>query len=168
LGNAGERAAPAGVNGGDRAFFPIDEEYRHAIGGLDGEEQAGAVCGRGVAFAGACRWLRENADHVRVDLLERNEFEIGGTEGGLKEAAIFEDVFASVPFRKADIEDSFGFEGTDAAGAGAKAVNEPWELAKRGELEKLQALSFAEAPRLTNAGDRTCWGRRLARATTFQ
>jgi hypothetical protein len=42
------------VYGGNRAIFRINKEYRHAIGSLDGEKQAGAVCGRGVTFAGAC------------------------------------------------------------------------------------------------------------------
>jgi len=37
LGDAGEGAAPAGVNGGDRALFWVDEQNRNAIGGLDAE-----------------------------------------------------------------------------------------------------------------------------------
>ena len=49
--DAGERAAPAGVNGGNGAVFGINEENRDAIGGLDGEEKAGSSCKRGVAFA---------------------------------------------------------------------------------------------------------------------
>ena len=69
LSDAGEGAAPTGVNGGDRALFRIDKEYRHAIGGLDGKEQAGAVGDGGVAFGGTGGWLRENANHVRMDLL---------------------------------------------------------------------------------------------------
>ena len=84
LSDSGQSAAPARVNGGNRAFFRIDEEDRRAIGGLDGEEQAGTVCGRSVAFASVGWGFRENANHVRVDLLEGNEREIGGTESGLK------------------------------------------------------------------------------------
>jgi hypothetical protein len=66
--------------------------------------------------------LRENANHVRVDLLERNEFEAGGAERGLKEAAILKDVFARVPFQEAEIEDFFGFERAYTARACAEAV----------------------------------------------
>lgn len=66
--------------------------------------------------------MRENANHVRVDLLERNEFETGGAERGLKQAAILKDVFARVPFGKAEIEDFFRFERAYAAGACAEAV----------------------------------------------
>ena len=50
--DAGERTAPACVNGGNRAFFWIDEEYGHAVGGLDRKKQAGAIGGGGVTFAG--------------------------------------------------------------------------------------------------------------------
>lgn len=37
LGDAGESALPAGVNGGDGARFGIDEEDGNAVGGLGGE-----------------------------------------------------------------------------------------------------------------------------------
>jgi hypothetical protein len=64
LGDADEGAAPTSVNGGDRAFFRIDKEYRHAIGGLDAEQETGAVCGGSIAFAGAGGGLGEKANHV--------------------------------------------------------------------------------------------------------
>jgi len=35
-GDAGQGAAPAGVDGGDGAFFGVDEEDRDTVGGLDG------------------------------------------------------------------------------------------------------------------------------------
>jgi len=38
--DAGESAAPAGVDGGDGAFFGIDEKDRDAVGRLDAEEKA--------------------------------------------------------------------------------------------------------------------------------
>ena len=53
------------------------------IGGLDSEEQAGAVGGGGIATAGIRRWFMERVDHVRVNLFEGNEIEMGGAEGGL-------------------------------------------------------------------------------------
>jgi hypothetical protein len=42
-------------------------------------------------------------DDVGVDLLEGDELEIVGPEGGLEAAAIFEDVFAGVPIGEAEI-----------------------------------------------------------------
>jgi len=51
LGDTRERASPTGMNGGNRAFFRIDEEDWYAIGGLDGEEKPGLSCRGGVAFA---------------------------------------------------------------------------------------------------------------------
>jgi hypothetical protein len=168
LSDSGQSAAPARVNGGNRAFFRIDEEDRRAIGGLDGEEQAGTVCGRSVAFASVGWGSRENADHVRVDLLEGNEREIRGTESGLKLAAIFEHVLASVPFHEPEIQDFFGFERAYAAGTRAEAVDEPGQLAEGGEFENLQSTSFAEPPRLSDTWDNWHRGRGLTRATTLQ
>jgi hypothetical protein len=103
-----------------------------------------------------------------MDLFQRNEFEIARAEGRLKEAAIFEDVFASVPFHEAEIKDFFGFERTDTAGASAEAVDEPEKLAEGREFENLQAAGLAEPPGRSNARDRRRRGRRLTRATTLQ
>ena len=52
LGDPGEGAAPASVNGGNCMFFRIDDEYRNAIGCLDAKEETGAVRCGSVAFAG--------------------------------------------------------------------------------------------------------------------
>ena len=49
--DAGESATPPGMDGGDGAFLGIDEEDGDAIGGLNGEEQAGAIGDRGVSAA---------------------------------------------------------------------------------------------------------------------
>jgi len=168
LGDAGERTAPAGVDGGNRSLFWIDEEYRDAIGGLDGKEKAGMIRGGGVALAKVGRQLGKNANHVRMDLLEQDQFETGGAEGGLKQAAIFEDVFAGVPFHEAEVKNFFGFERANAAGAGAETVDEPGKLAKRGEFENLQTAGLAEMPRRSDTGDRRRRGRRLTRATPPQ
>lgn len=137
LGDSGESAAPTGMNGGNGALFRIYQEDRDAIGGLDAQQKAGTICGGSVALRGISRRLRENANHVRVDLLERNEFETGGAERGLKEAAILKDVFARVPFEEAEIEDFFGFERAYAAGACAEAVQEPGKLLEGAEFENL-------------------------------
>ena len=163
LGDAGERATPTGVNGGNGAFFGIDEQDGDAIGGLDGEKKAGAIGGGGIASAGIRGLPRENVDDVRMNLLERNE--IGGAEGRLEFAAIGEDVFASVPFHETEIENFFGVERADAAEPGAKTVNEPGQFGKRNKLEDLQATGLAEAPRGTNASSLRRRGRGLAGTT---
>ena len=49
--DAGQSAAPTGVNGSDGALFGVNEEDGDAVGGLDGQEEAGAVGGGGVSLA---------------------------------------------------------------------------------------------------------------------
>jgi hypothetical protein len=119
------------MNGGNGSFLWIDEKNRYAIGSLDGQEQPRVIRGRSVALAGFWGRPREDANDVRVNLLQRDEFEIGGAERGLEAAAIFEGVFTGVPFHKAEIEDFFGFERTDSTQASAEAVNQPGKLQKR-------------------------------------
>ncbi len=72
-----KRASPAGMNGGDGAPFGIDEENRNTVGGLDAQEEAGAVGGGGVAAAGFGGGGVEKMDDVRMDLLESDQFEAG-------------------------------------------------------------------------------------------
>jgi hypothetical protein len=110
LRDAGECAAPAGVDGGYGSFLGIYEENGHAIGCLDAEEDARPIRGGGIAFTGFRAWLGEEVNHIGVNLLEWSELKFVGTEGGLKPAAIFEDGFAGVPFHEAEIENFFGFE----------------------------------------------------------
>ena len=74
--DAPERAAPAGVNGGDGALFRIDEENRDTVGGLDAKEKAGAVGGGGIASARFAECGVETVDNVGMDLSQRNEFEV--------------------------------------------------------------------------------------------
>ena len=102
-GDAGERAAPPGVNGGYGAVFGVDEEYGYAVGSLDAEQEAGAVGGGSIAFAGCVGGDVEEMDYVGMDLLEGDELEIVGAECGLQAAAVFKDVFASVPIGEAEI-----------------------------------------------------------------
>lgn len=68
-GDTGQRAAPAGVDSGDGTFFGVDQEDGDAVGGLDGEEEAGAVGDRGVATAGVGWGVVEDVDYVGVKLL---------------------------------------------------------------------------------------------------
>ena len=145
-GDAGERAAPSGVDGGYDAVFGVDEEDGDAVGGLDAEEEAGAVGGGSVALAGLGGGGFEEMDYVGVDLFEGDELKIVGAEGGLEAAAVFEDIFARVPIGEAKIQHFFGFELADAAGAGAEAVDEPRDFAQGGDLEDLEAAGFAGDP----------------------
>ena len=124
--------------------------------------------GGSVTFARLGGRPREHTNYVRVDLLEWNEIEVCGAERGLEAAAIFEDVFAGVPFHEAEIEDFFRFERTDSAGAGAEAVNQPGKLEKGDEFKNLLATGFAKAPRGSDAGNRRRRGRRLTGATPPQ
>lgn len=51
-GDAGEGAAPAGMDGRDGAPLGIDEEDGYAVGGLNAKEQSGSIADRRIAFAG--------------------------------------------------------------------------------------------------------------------
>ncbi len=147
-----ERAAPAGVNGGDGALFRVDEENGYAVGGLDAEEETGAVGDRGVsrhggqALAGLGWWSVEKMDDVGMDLLQGDEFHVGGTECGLKATAVFKNVFLGVPFGEAEIEDFLGILSGDVAGLGAETMDEPWEFCEHGNLEDSDALDVALGP----------------------
>lgn len=75
--DAGECPAPASVDGGDDAFFGIDDEDGRAVGGAHAEEEAGAIGGEGVAFGliggrGFCARV-EDTDYIGVDLMESDE-----------------------------------------------------------------------------------------------
>lgn len=66
--DAGEGAAPTGVDGGDGALFRVNQENGNAVGGLHGEEQAGRFCERSVTLAGFV-WSRgEGQDDGRMNL----------------------------------------------------------------------------------------------------
>ncbi len=133
--DAGQGATPAGMNGSDGALSRVDEENGDAIGGLDAEEDAGAVGDRGVALTDYRRRGVEEMDDVGVDLLQGDEFHVGGAKGGLETAAVLQDVFLGVPFGEAEIQDFLGVLIGDAAGLGAKAVDQPGEFGERGHLE---------------------------------
>lgn len=122
LRDARESATPASMDGGDGALFGIDEENGDAIGGLNAEKDAGLICYGGVALAGFGAQLREDTNHVGVDLFEGKQLMVGSAESGLKLAAVFENNFPRVPFHEAEIERFFGFELTEAAGTRAEAV----------------------------------------------
>jgi len=141
-----EGAPPAGMNGCDGALFGVDEENRNTIGGLDAQEEAGAVGGGGVATARSVGCGVEKMDDVRMDLLEGDELEAGCAEGGLKAEAVLENVFPAVPCGEAKIENFFAVLIRNAAGPCAEAVYEPREFCKGGHLEDSNAARAALGP----------------------
>ena len=108
--DAGERAAPAGVNGGNNTFLGIDEKNRNAVGGLDAKEKAGSFSEGCVAFAGFFRVGGERPDDGGMDLFESDELEFLCAERRLKFCPVGKDVFALVPFGKAEIKDFAAIE----------------------------------------------------------
>lgn len=83
---------------------------------------------------------------VGVDLLQRDEWKIGGREGGLEAAAVFLDVFAGVPVGEAEIEDVIAVERADAAGTCREAVTEPGQFGKGGDLEDFDGVRRSGRP----------------------
>lgn len=138
--DAGERAAPTGVNGGDGALFRVDQEDRNAVSGLHGEEEARTIGHQSITAAGFGGCGLEDVNHVGVDLLQRDEWKIGGAEGGLEAAAVFETVFAGVPVGEAEVEDFFTVEAGHAARPCAETMNEPRQFGKGGDLKELDPV----------------------------
>ena len=81
----------------------------------------------------------------------------------MEAAAIFEDVFASVPIGEAEVEDFFFVKIADAAGAGAETMDEPMELVKFGGLEDFDAAGILGDP---FAGKFCLDGRRIVGTVT--
>jgi hypothetical protein len=144
--DAGQGAAPAGMNGSNGAFFRVDEENRNTIGGLGAQEKPAAVGGGGISAARFGGRGVKKMDNVGMDLLERNELEIGRSEGGLEAAAVFEDVFFGVPFGEAEIENFFAVLIGDSARLSAEAVGEPGEFGERSRLQDSDTLHVAFDP----------------------
>ena len=120
---------------GDGAVFGVDEEDGDAVGSLDAEEEAGSAGDRGVAFAGFFGGGGERPDDGGMDLFQIDEREFLSTEGGLEFFAIFDDVFAGVPFGEAEVEDFLSIEIGDAAWGGAETVEKPGEFFEGVEFE---------------------------------
>jgi len=145
-GDAGQGAAPAGVDGGNGAFFGIDEEDRDTVGGLHGEEKAGTIGKRGVPRHGRQTFARfgvggiDEVGDVGVELFEGDKRERAGAEYGLEAAAVFEDVFAGVPAGKAKVEDALAVKFRGAAGKGREAVNEPRKFREGRDFKNLQGV----------------------------
>ena len=116
------------MDGGNGAFFGVDEEDGNAVGSLDDEEEAGSAGERGVTFAGLLGGGGERPDDGGMDLFQIDEREFLSAEGGLEFFAIFDNVFACVPFGEAEVEDFLSVEIGDAAWSGAEAVEEPGEF----------------------------------------
>jgi len=59
-GDAGERAAPSGVDGGYGAVFGVGEEYGDAVGGLHAEKEAGRLVTEASPATAAGRPLQDS------------------------------------------------------------------------------------------------------------
>jgi hypothetical protein len=129
-----QSATPSGVNGSDGALIGIDEKNWNTVGGLDAQEKARPVCDGSVTAAGTRRRDFEHVNDVRVELFQGDKSKIPCTESRLEKTAIFQDVFAGVPFREAEIENVLDFfmrdrrvpdQRADAAGPHAETVHQP-------------------------------------------
>ena len=86
-------------------------------------------------------------DDVGMDLFERNKVEIGRAEGGLDEAAVFQDVFFGVPVGETEIQNLFALEFAHAAGPRAESVDQPRDSCQSIRLKYPQATDFVFGPR---------------------
>ena len=68
-------------------------------------------------------------------MFEGDEGKFLSAESGLEFFAVLEDVFASIPVGEAEVQDFATVEVGDAAGSGAKAMEEPGEFGKEFELQ---------------------------------
>jgi hypothetical protein len=134
------------VDGGYGTFLGVDQEDGNAVGGLDGQEKAGAVGDAGVAAARIGTAGVKKVYYVGVDLFKGHERETAGAYGGLEAATVFLDVIAGIPIGETEIEDFFVFEVADAAEAGAEGVDQPGEFGEGGSLEKFEATRGAGGP----------------------
>ena len=133
--DAGKSAPPSGVDNCDGTFLGINEKNGDTVGGLDSEEEAGRFGERGVAFAGFDGGGSERPNDGRMDLFEIDEREFFGTETGLEPFAVFEDIFASIPFGKTEVEDFLTVEVGNTAWTCAETVDEPGKSVEGVELE---------------------------------
>ena len=127
-------APPPGVDGGDGGVDGVVEEDHAAVGGENGEGQAGnvrhqgvhvpVVPGAGEALAGV---LRRDAAKVRgVDLLAEDGLLRLRPQNGAETAVVLPDVFRGVAPAGAQVQAVPG-GGGDPAGAGGKAVGQGGE-----------------------------------------
>jgi hypothetical protein len=149
------------VDGGDGSLLGIDEKNRDTVGGLDAKKKSGLVCDRCVTTAGVSRSCIEYVDDVGVELFQGDESKIRCAESGEETAAIFQDIFAGVPFGETEIEDLFYFfvgdrraadQSADAAEPSTETVDQPGEFVKRGYLEDSKPARAVLGPSRGAAG----------------
>ena len=143
--DAGDDAAPAGVDGGDDGAVIGGEEDGDAIGGADGEEDTGeggdeAVGGKlagvavadfggegfgvlGIGFGG------DAFDAAAVDLRDPRPRQGGTIEGGEEAAEVFLDIFGGV------FEAAFGGAGIAEVEGGAGAGGDAADARGEGVLD---------------------------------
>lgn len=96
-----------------------------------------------------------------MDLFQCHERKIFRADRCLQSAAILQNIFLRVPFRKAEIQQFFAIDGARAARARAESVNQPSQFRKRSQLQNLKAAGFAQHPGRGNLRTRQGGLRRL-------
>src|SRR5260370_960400 len=95
------------MHGGNGELLRVQEENGDAVSSLHAQEKAGTVRGGSIAPARFGRCGVEKMDDIGMNLFQGDEFEVRRVEGGLEAAAVFQDVFFSVPFGETEIEAFF-------------------------------------------------------------
>jgi len=96
--DAGDDAAPAGVDGGDNFAVICGEENGDAVSVFDAEEAGGVIGHQGIGAGAAgedVAWV-DGADVGLVDLADPAALAAGRAEGGGESAVVFFDVFGGV------------------------------------------------------------------------
>ena len=98
LGDALRCAAPSGVNCSHRVLLGISKQDGNAVGGLDGQQNAGFTRDQGVTFGGLCALRKCGGAHdvndIGMNLAQPSDAHFAGTECSVEIPAIFQDAFA--------------------------------------------------------------------------
>jgi len=90
-----------------------------------------------------------------MNLLHRDERQIVRPDRGLKQTAIFRDIFVRIPFHETEIEHPLTVQRADTAKPRAESVHQPGQFLERGELQNLQAARFSKHPGRGNCATRS-------------
>lgn len=153
------------MNCGDGVVFPISEQDRHAIRGLDRQKYARKVGDKRVSFSERSDSGSRGGDpvhHIRMNLLDCGEARSVGSNRLEKSLAVQQDAPSSVTLREAEIQNLAGsfaslprlasFDAicclklACAAVVGTEGVDEPVQFCQGRRFEDLQASHRAEFP----------------------
>jgi len=89
----------------------------------------------------------EKTDDVGMNLLHCDQGGAFSPERRLKPAAVLDYGFLLVPVGEIQVERLLAMEGTDAARACAKSVDQPGKLLERCKLQDPELIELAKSPR---------------------